>query len=124
MAVRYPASLKLAVAHSEAGVADFELERPWMVTLLEIKLEIAKRLVDEHGQLLLATEEIDYLQLYSDTSHTLATESEHSLEFTIFSLNCTLGTLCTRGSVYHAYSAPSDRSSCTPTLAGPHRTSR
>ena len=71
MAVRYPASLKLAVAHSEAGVADFELERPWMVTLLEIKLEIAKRLVDEHGQLLLATEDIDYLQLYSDTSHTL-----------------------------------------------------
>ena len=63
MAVRYPASLKLAVAHSEAGVADFELERPWMVTLLEIKLEIAKRLVDEHGQLLLATEDIDYLQL-------------------------------------------------------------
>ena len=62
MAVRYPASLKLAVAHSEAGVADFELERPWMVTLLEIKLEIAKRLVDEHGQLLLATERLPAAQ--------------------------------------------------------------
>eukprot|EP01044_Picomonas_judraskeda_P012701 COSAG03_NODE_1844_length_3447_cov_2.299283_1_plen_999_part_10 len=54
MAARYPATLKLAVAHSEVGVDDFELEFPFTVTLMQIKLEIATRLV-------LATEDIDYL---------------------------------------------------------------
>eukprot|EP01043_Picozoa_sp_COSAG02_P040428 COSAG02_NODE_3273_length_7032_cov_32.221405_5_plen_612_part_00 len=56
MAVRYPATLKLAVAHSEAGVDDFECEFPWTVSLMQVKLDIATRLV-------LATEDIDHLEL-------------------------------------------------------------
>ena len=62
MAVRYPATVKLAIAHTES-VRDFEVELPFMVKLSEIKLMVATKINELSGAMTLATEDIVFLEL-------------------------------------------------------------
>lgn len=62
MAVRYPATVKLAIAHTEE-VRDFEVELPFMVTLKEIKLMVVTKINELSGAMTLATEDMYHLEM-------------------------------------------------------------